>query len=57
VNGWNPHRLRHRAATDLRRAGSLDVAKVVLGHTSTKMTALYAEADILAAHQVIERIG
>jgi len=56
-NAWHPHQARHRAATDLRKAGSLDVAKVVLGHTSIKMTALYAEADVAAAHEVIERIG
>ena len=56
-NAWHPHQARHRAATDLRKAGSLDVAKVVLGHTSIKMTQLYAEADVAAAHEVIERIG
>jgi hypothetical protein len=37
--------------------GSLDVAQVVLGHKSSKMTELYAEADVVAAHEVVERIG
>ena len=57
LHGWHPHQARHRTATVLRNAGSLDVAKVVLGHTSIKMTELYAEADVVAAHEVVERIG
>ena len=50
-NSWHPHQARHRAATDLRKAGSLDVAKVVLGRAGVKMTELYAEADVVTAHR------
>jgi len=57
LHGWHPHQARHSAATDLRKAGNLDVAKVVLGHTSITMTEQDAEADVVAALEVAERIG
>ncbi len=56
-NGWFPHQARHTGATNVRRAGNLDNAMVILGHTNSQMTKGYALADVLAAHQVIERIG
>jgi integrase len=54
---WHPHRLRHTAATKLRREFGLDVARVVLGHRSPQITELYAELDIGRAAEVMERLG
>jgi site-specific recombinase XerD len=57
AHGSFPHMIRHRSATDLRKGGGLEVAQVVLGHTNTKTTLRYAEADVERAHAVVERIG
>jgi integrase len=54
---WGPNRLRHNAATVLRRAVGLDVAQVVLGHASPDMTLIYAEADRQRAAEAMLRIG
>lgn len=54
---WNPHRLRHNAATDIRRSHDLEVAGTVLGHKSLDVTQMYAEADQAKATEAIRRIG
>jgi integrase len=56
-HAWHPHQIRHRTATDLRKAGGLETAQIVLGHTSKKMTEIYAEADVTKAHAVMELVG
>lgn len=44
--GYNPHRLRHTAATQMLRAGaSLDEVAQVLRHRSHDTTAIYAKVD------------
>jgi integrase len=53
---WHPNRLRHSAATELRRHG-LDVAKTILGHAKVETTQVYAEKDFQAAVEVVSRIG
>lgn len=45
VPHWHPHQLRHSTATNLRRAFDLDVARAVLGHSSSDVTERYAEID------------
>ncbi len=42
---WGPNRLRHNAATFLRKEFGLDAARVILGHTSAAVTEIYAEMD------------
>lgn len=42
---WHPNQLRHNAATKLRREFGLDVARVILGHSSSAVTEVYAEVD------------
>jgi integrase len=42
---WNPHQLRHSAATRIRREFGLDAAQVVLGHRTLAVTQVYAEQD------------
>jgi integrase len=57
VPHWNPHRLRHTKATEIRREAGLDAARVVLGHRSPKITEVYAEIDVNKAAEVMERLG
>jgi integrase len=54
---WHPNRLRHSAATRLRREFGLDVARVILGHSSPAVTEVYAEVDRSKAVDVMARIG
>ncbi len=54
---WSPNRLRHNAATRLRREFGLDVAKAVLGHSSVAPTQIYAEMDMEAAAAAMARVG
>jgi len=54
---WGPHRLRHNAATWLRKEFGLDVARVVLGHRSPAVTEIYAELDHEKAKQVMANVG
>jgi integrase len=54
---WNPHRLRHTKATEIRREAGLDAARAVLGHRSTAITETYAELDMSKAAEVMERLG
>lgn len=54
---WNPHRLRHNAATDIRRHHDLEMAGIVLGHKSLDVTEIYAEADQGRATEAMRLIG
>jgi len=57
ANGWHPHQARHRGATDLRKAGGVEVAQIQLGHANRRTTEIYAEADLTKANQIIEQTG
>jgi len=57
VDRWHTHQLRHTAATELRRAADLETARVVLGHRSPGITAVYAEVDSANAAAAMERLG
>ena len=54
---WTPHRLRHNAATQLRKEFGLDAARVVLGHTGVDKTAIYAEIDQEKAAKAMWKLG
>ena len=41
-----PHQIRHTRATEVRRAAGLDAAQVLLGHSSSRTTEIYAGADL-----------
>ncbi|MEM1026656.1 MAG: site-specific integrase [Planctomycetota bacterium] len=44
---WTPHRLRHSAATNLRKQFGLETAALILGHSSAVVTdQTYAERDL-----------
>jgi integrase len=57
VPHWHPNQLRHNAATRLRKEFGLDVARVILGHSSPVVTEVYAEVDRDKAIAVMERVG
>jgi integrase len=54
---WKPNQLRHNAATRLRAEFGLDVAQVILGHTTADITQVYAEVDRERAIEVMRRVG
>ena len=53
----HPNRLRHAAATRLRKEFGLDIARVILGHSSPATTEVYAEVDRQKALAVMEQVG
>jgi integrase len=57
VPKWHPHQLRHNAGTWLRKEFGLDVARVILGHSSPVVTEVYAEVDREKAVAVMEKVG
>lgn len=54
---WSPNRLRHNAATRLRKEFGIDIARAVLGHSSPTVTEIYAERDGALAADAMLRIG
>jgi integrase len=57
VPRWHPHQLRHNAATSLRKQQGIELARIILGHSSAFTTEIYAEQDRAAAVEVIAKIG
>ncbi|MBN2561143.1 MAG: tyrosine-type recombinase/integrase [Phycisphaerae bacterium] len=54
---WGPNRLRHYAATFLRRRYGIEAARVILGHQSVGITEVYAEMDRAAAADIMSQVG
>ncbi|MCC6796666.1 MAG: site-specific integrase [Candidatus Hydrogenedentes bacterium] len=54
---WNPHRLRHNAATIVRREYGLEAAQLILGHARADVTQVYAEVNHVKAIEVAKSIG
>ena len=54
---WAPNRLRHSAATEIRKRFGLEAAQVALGHASADVTQVYAERDARLGIEVARRIG
>jgi len=42
---WSPNKLRHNAATELRRLFNIEMAQLALGHSNMATTQIYAERD------------
>ncbi len=57
VARWTPHRLRHNAATNIRKEFGLEAAQVILGHSHANITELYAELDEGKAIQAMLSMG
>lgn len=54
---WHPHRLRHTAATRIRKQYGLEAARVVLGQKSAKVAEIYAEIDQTKAEAIMGEVG
>ncbi len=54
---WSPNRLRHTAATAIRREFGVEGAQVVLGHSVADVTQVYAERDSQKAREIMRRSG
>ncbi|WP_428939695.1 tyrosine-type recombinase/integrase [Fontivita pretiosa] len=54
---WNPHRLRHNAATELRKNYGLEAAQVILGHKTLTVTQVYAEKNVEQAKRIMAQVG
>ena len=54
---WSPNRLRHNAATFLRKEFGIEAARVVLGHSSSAVTEVYAELDLAKAADIMAKVG
>jgi site-specific recombinase XerC len=57
MHSWHPNRLRHNAATRLRKEFGVELARIVLGHATAFTTEIYAEADRAQALEVIAKVG
>jgi integrase len=57
VPRWSPHRLRHSAATKIRRQFGLEAAQATLGHAELDATQIYAEKSLDAARHVARELG
>jgi integrase len=57
ISRWHPNQLRHNAATRLRKEFGLDVARVILGHSSPVVTEFYAELDMAKAAEAMSKVG
>ena len=54
---WSPNRLRHTAATEIRRQFGLEAAQVTLGHATADVTQVYAERDLAKAVAIMREVG
>lgn len=54
---WSPNRLRHTAATEIRKRFGLEAAQTVLGQSEAKVTQIYAERDQGLARKVMLETG
>lgn len=54
---WSPNRLRHSAATEIRKRFGLEAAQVILGHASADVTQVYAERDLQKAVEIMREVG
>ncbi len=58
VAEWAPNRLRHNAATRLRREFGIDLAQTILGHrVGSAITEIYAQANVSKAKAVVAKVG
>jgi integrase len=57
VDHWSPNRLRHSAATRIRKEYSIDMVRALLGHSSPAITEIYAELDLSMAIELMAEQG
>jgi len=54
---WMPNQLRHAAATRLVKEFGWEAARLILGHKSFNITAIYAEESLEKTAEIIGKIG
>ena len=54
---WSPNQLRHLAGTKIRAAYGIEAARIILGHSSMKMSEVYAEIDQEKAKEIMKKLG
>lgn len=57
IDPWGPNRLRHSAATEIRKRFGLEAASSILGHSEIATTQIYAEKDRNRAIEVAKALG
>ena len=57
VPAWSPNQLRHAAATRIRAAYGIEIARIILGHSSAVTSEIYAEIDREKARDAMGKIG
>lgn len=57
IDTWNPHQLRHAAATSWRAAYGPDAALTLLGDKSSNMVEVYAARDHQTAIRIASEVG
>ncbi len=57
VEKWTAHRLRHTAATEIRRQYGIEGSRVTLEHSDAATTTIYAERDRAAAFKIASEVG
>jgi integrase len=57
VPEWTPGRLRHNAATRIRREFGLENARAVLGHAKVETTQVYSDLNLSLAVEVAAKVG
>lgn len=57
IERWSPNRLRHSAATAIRKKFGIEGAQVILGHSSADVTQVYAERDMKLAAKIARELG
>ena len=57
ITHWMPNQLRHAAATRLVKEFGWQAARIILGHKSFNITAIYAEENLEKTAEIIGRIG
>jgi integrase len=54
---WSVNRLRHLAATEVRKKYGLEIAQILCGHKHASTTEIYAEVDHERGIQIVREIG
>jgi integrase len=57
IPDFHPHQIRHTVATNLRKLKGIEVARIVLGHSSAFTTEIYAEADLAKVRDTMLELG
>lgn len=57
IESWAPNRLRHAAATEIRKLHGLEAAQVIAGHAQANVTQIYAERDLDKAVPIMREVG